>query len=86
MQPDSITYTMYRFATCMVTLGCRSLLKILPSSQSTATWCIMVNVSMWSLYLLLPIRSGVLNITIVMIKKVTHFNGKIPSFYNMVYT
>ena len=25
------------------------LLKILPSSHSTATWCIMVNVSMWCL-------------------------------------
>ena len=59
-------------------------LKILPSSHSTATWCIMVNVSC-GVYLLLSIKSGVLDITIVMIKKVIHFNGKTPSFYNMMY-
>ena len=28
---------------------CWDPLKILPSSHSTATWCIMVNVSMWCL-------------------------------------
>ena len=27
-----------------------------------------------------------LDITIGMIKKVIHFNGKTPSFYNMMYT
>ena len=59
----------------------RQCLKILPSSHSSATWCIMVNV-----YLLLSIKSGVLDITIGMIKKVIHFNGKTPSFYNMMYT
>ena len=38
MQPDSITYTMYRFATCMVTLGCRSLLN----------WASMSNPTKWT--------------------------------------
>ena len=55
-------------------------LKVLPSSHSTATWCVMVNVSMWCLPILLPIRSGVLDITIGMIKKVIHFNGKTLHF------
>ena len=32
----------------MAGLGSKGL-KILPSSHSTATWCIMVNVSMWCL-------------------------------------
>ena len=53
-------------------------LKMLPSSHSTATWCIMVSV-----YLPLPIRSGMLDVTIGMIKKVIHFNGKTLSCYNM---
>ena len=57
-------------------------LKILPSSHSSATWCIMVKVSMWCL----PTTGGVLHITIVMIRKVTHFNGKITLIYNMMYT
>ena len=35
---------------------------------------------------LLSIKSGVLDITIGMIKKVNHFNNKTPSFYNMMYT
>ena len=37
-------------------------------------------------YLLLSIRSGVLDITMGIIKKVIHFNGKTHSFYNMMYT
>ena len=56
-------------------------LKILPSSHSSATWCIMVNV-----YLLLSIKSAVLDITIGMIKKDNNFDGKIPPFNNMMYT
>ena len=59
-------------------------LKILPSSHSSATWCIMVNVSMWCL--LLSIRSGVLDIAIGIIKKVSHFNGITYSFHNTMYT
>ena len=42
----------------------------------------MVKVSKWCL----PTTGGVLHITIGMIRKVTHFNGKIPLFYNMMYT
>ena len=42
----------------------------------------MVNVSMRCL----PTTGGVLNIAIGMIKKVIHFDGKTPSFYNMMYT
>ena len=40
---------------CQMEIGIRSyptsivVLKILPSSHSSATWCIMVNVSMWCL-------------------------------------
>ena len=60
-------------------------LNILPSSHSSATWCIMVNVSM-CVYLILSIRSGVLDIIIGMIEKVIYFNSKTPSFYNMTYT
>ena len=57
-------------------------LKILPSSHTSATWCIVVNVSV---YLLLSIKSSVLDITIGMIKKVIHSNGKNPSFYNITH-
>ena len=32
------------------------------------------------------LSSGVLDITIGMIKKVIHLNSKTPSFYNMMYT
>ena len=33
----------------------------------------------------MSIKNGVLDITIGMIKKVIHFNGETPSFYNMMY-
>ena len=63
------------------------MLKTLPSSHSSATWCIMVNVSMWCLPTTVHkewcaryyYRTG-------MIKKVIHFNRKTPSFCNMMYT
>ena len=42
----------------------------------------MVKVSRWCL----PTTGGVLDITLGMIRKVTHFNGKTPLFYNMMYT
>ena len=41
---------------------------------------------LFGVYLLLYIKSDVLDITMGMIKKVIHFNGKTPSFYNMEYT
>ena len=63
-------------------IGLNRVLKILPSNYSSATWCIMEKVSM----LCLPTTGGVLHITIGMIRKVTHFNGKTPLFYNMMYT
>ena len=37
--------------------------KVLPSSHSSATWCIMVDAFMWML-LFMSIRRGVLDITI----------------------
>ena len=41
--------------------------------------------SLCGVYLFMSIKSGVLDITIGMIKKVIHFNGNTPSFY-MMYT
>ena len=43
-------------------------------------------IALCGVYLLLYIKSDVLDITMDMIKKVKHFNGKTPSFYNMEYT
>ena len=51
-------------------------LKVIPNNHSSATWCVMVNASMWCLPILISITSGVLEIIMGMIKKVIHFNGK----------
>ena len=40
---------LWRFHFSSFLQGTHAGLKILPSSHSTATWCIMVNVSMWCL-------------------------------------
>ena len=61
----------------------RDHIQVFPSSNSSATWCIMANASMVQGYLLMSIKSDVLDITIGIIKKVLHFNGEKPLFYNI---
>ena len=61
--------------------SCGGYLKGLPSGHSSATWCIMVNVSMWRL----PTNvHNVLDLTKGMIKNIIHFNGEGPPFSNMM--
>ena len=59
-------------------------LKILPSSHSTATWCIMVNVSMWCL----PTTADMewcAKYYYRNDKESYTFHGKTPLFSNMMY-
>ena len=53
-------------------------------SHSSATWCTMT-MPLCVVYLLMSIKSGVLDFTIIgMIKKVIHFNGESPSFCDVM--
>ena len=67
----------------LVLVWCGSFLKVIPSGHRSATWCYMVNASMWRL------PTGVQKEWCVKFhcrndKKVIHFNGEIPSFCNMM--